>query len=98
MFQLHSQLAADTVVLNDLPLCRVLIMRYLRGEKLNIAALGNLVPQRHLHHIVCYVGDLAWPRPVLGVITATPYSQTELAKLQQPGSLIHHQNKSFIAC
>ncbi|HET8850254.1 MAG TPA: HIT family protein [Marinobacter sp.] len=36
------------------------------GDKLNVAALGNMVPQLHLHHIVRYEGDPAWPGPVWG--------------------------------
>ena len=37
-----------------------------KGEKLNVAALGNVVPQLHLHHIVRYASDPAWPGPVFG--------------------------------
>jgi diadenosine tetraphosphate (Ap4A) HIT family hydrolase len=34
------------------------------GEKLNIAALGNVVPQLHVHVILRHAGDAAWPAPV----------------------------------
>ena len=51
--------------------------RMLQGEfkpyKLNIAALGNLVPQLHLHVIARYQDDIAWPRPVWGMAAAQPY-------------------------
>ena len=47
-------------------------------HKLNMAALGNQVPQLHLHHIVRYRGDPAWPRPVWGVVPAVPYRGSEL--------------------
>ncbi|MFD0323038.1 MULTISPECIES: HIT domain-containing protein [Lysobacter] len=43
-------------------------------HKLNIAALGNLVPQLHVHVIARYREDIAWPRPVWGMATAQPYS------------------------
>jgi diadenosine tetraphosphate (Ap4A) HIT family hydrolase len=36
------------------------------GDKLNVAALGNQVPQLHLHHIVRYTADAAWPAPIWG--------------------------------
>ena len=36
------------------------IMRIFSGEKLNIAALGNVTPQLHVHHIVRYSTDPAW--------------------------------------
>lgn len=37
-----------------------------RCDKLNIAALGNVVPQLHVHVIARRHGDPAWPRPVWG--------------------------------
>lgn len=44
------------------------------GDKLNVAALGNVVPQLHLHHIVRRVGDPAWPGPVWGKALPQPYT------------------------
>lgn len=119
-FTLHERLAADSLVLGDFPLCRLLLMndaqypwcilvprragvreiyelgeadqRQLlrescalsralmegfKGEKLNIAALGNVVPQLHLHHVVRYTHDAAWPFPVWGRHPARPYSDAE---------------------
>ncbi|SEQ82560.1 Diadenosine tetraphosphate (Ap4A) hydrolase [Solimonas aquatica] len=49
------------------------LMRLFTGDKLNVAALGNMVPQLHLHHIVRRVGDPAWPAPVWGRHPAQPY-------------------------
>lgn len=43
------------------------LMSYFRGDKLNIAALGNMVPQLHVHHIVRFRHDCAWPKPVWGI-------------------------------
>jgi diadenosine tetraphosphate (Ap4A) HIT family hydrolase len=54
-----------------------LLMSHFRGDKLNIAALGNMVPQLHVHHIVRYSSDAAWPRPVWGVAAARPYEAEE---------------------
>ena len=48
-------------------------------DKLNIAALGNVVPQLHLHHIARYRTDAAWPAPVWGRVPAKPYLEYELA-------------------
>jgi diadenosine tetraphosphate (Ap4A) HIT family hydrolase len=42
-------------------------------HKLNVAALGNSVRQLHIHVIARFREDVAWPRPVWGVGTATPY-------------------------
>lgn len=49
-----------------------------KADKMNIAAIGNLVPQLHVHHIVRYRNDPAWPAPVWGKLPALPYSQQEL--------------------
>lgn len=43
------------------------------ADKLNIAALGNVVPQLHLHHIARMHGDAAWPGPIWGVKPAIAY-------------------------
>lgn len=47
-------------------------------DKLNIAALGNVVPQLHLHHVVRYKSDPAWPAPVWGKVTACVYTAAAL--------------------
>lgn len=126
-FALHQRLAADTRVVGDLPLCRVLLMNDARfqwwilvprradlveaydlppedqatlwaeattagqalmqatgGDKLNLAALGNQVPQLHLHVIARQQGDAAWPGPVWGVGTAEPLSEADAqTRIQQ---------------
>jgi diadenosine tetraphosphate (Ap4A) HIT family hydrolase len=43
-------------------------------DKLNVAALGNVVPQLHVHVIARRRGDPAWPRPVWGAVPAKPYA------------------------
>lgn len=50
-------------------------------EKLNLAALGNMVPQLHLHHIARFTTDVAWPAPVWGKVERVPYNESELAQL-----------------
>ncbi|MDD5271315.1 MAG: HIT domain-containing protein [Methylovulum sp.] len=50
-----------------------------QADKMNIAAIGNLVPQLHIHHIVRYQTDKAWPAPVWGKFAAIPYGPAQLA-------------------
>jgi diadenosine tetraphosphate (Ap4A) HIT family hydrolase len=52
-----------------------LLMQHWRGHKLNVAALGNVVPQLHVHHIVRQTTDPAWPKPVWGAVPAQPYAK-----------------------
>ncbi len=52
-----------------------------RADKMNIAALGNMVPQLHLHIIARYKTDAAWPNPVWNSgSAATPYHASELSE------------------
>jgi diadenosine tetraphosphate (Ap4A) HIT family hydrolase len=48
-----------------------------KADKMNIASIGNIVPQLHIHHIVRYQTDAAWPAPVWGKFPAVPYSDTQ---------------------
>jgi diadenosine tetraphosphate (Ap4A) HIT family hydrolase len=47
-------------------------------EKLNIAALGNVTPQLHVHVVGRRGDDAAWPQPVWGVGEARPYEAADL--------------------
>ena len=59
------------------------MMELFAGDKLNVAALGNMVPQLHLHHIVRYQDDPAWPGPVWGVQPPVTYGEAELARVRE---------------
>jgi diadenosine tetraphosphate (Ap4A) HIT family hydrolase len=47
-------------------------------DKLNIAALGNVVSQLHVHVIARREGDAGWPRPVWGAAAPMPYDKSAL--------------------
>jgi len=125
-FVLHPRLAADSHLLCDWPLCRVMLMndaRYpwlilvprrpeiievhelpacergvlieeiarasgalkARSEvaKVNVGALGNIVPQLHVHVVGRSPHDAAWPGPVWGSGERTPYAPDRLESLAQ---------------
>lgn len=69
---------ADRLMLLD-ESCRLgeSLMRHFAGDKLNVAALGNLVPQLHLHHVVRSHEDPAWPGPVWGHSAPSRYRAGE---------------------
>ncbi len=50
-----------------------------KADKMNIAAIGNMVPQLHIHHIVRYKSDKAWPAPIWGKFDTVPYAEQEIA-------------------
>jgi len=49
-----------------------------QADKMNIAAIGNLIPQLHIHHIVRYQSDSAWPAPVWGKFDPIPHSEAQI--------------------
>lgn len=56
----------------------------LHPDKLNIAAIGNMVPQLHVHHVARFTGDDAWPATVWGHGTARPYAGDEWRAASAP--------------
>jgi diadenosine tetraphosphate (Ap4A) HIT family hydrolase len=46
-------------------------------DKLNVAAIGNIVAQLHMHHICRFKNDVAWPAPVWGRQAMIAYSEHE---------------------
>lgn len=50
-----------------------------QADKMNVAALGNMVRQLHVHVIARHEGDAAWPGPVWGVGAAQDYADDALA-------------------
>jgi diadenosine tetraphosphate (Ap4A) HIT family hydrolase len=49
-------------------------------DKLNVASLGNAVPQLHVHVIARFHGDAAWPKPVWGQSQAVPYAEKDASE------------------
>jgi diadenosine tetraphosphate (Ap4A) HIT family hydrolase len=69
--QLVSEITLLARVLKDVTSC----------DKLNIATIGNVVPQLHVHIVARRRDDAAWPRPVWGTVAARPYEPAERDRL-----------------
>lgn len=52
-----------------------------KPHKLNVAMLGNVISQLHIHHIARFNTDAAWPDPVWNTVPAKPYSASDLRKI-----------------
>lgn len=68
-----------------------------QADKMNIAAIGNMVPQLHIHHIVRYRTDRAWPAPVWGKFDAVPYTEQQITDnlsmvRKQLGNYLHFEH------
>lgn len=58
------------------------VLRALTGcDKLNVAALGNMVRQLHIHVIARFETDAAWPKPVWGTGQTAPYAPADAEAL-----------------
>jgi diadenosine tetraphosphate (Ap4A) HIT family hydrolase len=53
-------------------------------DKLNVAALGNMVPQLHVHIIARFRTDPAWPKPVWGAVPPKDYNREDLHSFANP--------------
>jgi diadenosine tetraphosphate (Ap4A) HIT family hydrolase len=79
--EMHELTKEDRLTLVEEIACVSRIMEEIyRPDKINIGALGNLVPQLHIHIIARFRKDRAWPGPVWGNAAPEPYSGTELAE------------------
>ncbi|WAC43879.1 HIT domain-containing protein [Pseudomonas sp. SL4(2022)] len=65
------------------------------ADKMNVATLGNVVSQLHMHVIVRRREDVAWPAPVWGKHPAQPYTPEQLAVLKARLRLVLTGNFSF---
>lgn len=54
----------------------------LQPDKLNVAAIGNIVPQLHVHLVARFRSDPVWPAPIWGRTPPHPYNSATAAELQ----------------
>ena len=76
--------ADQQVLLDEINRCAHVLHALERPDKLNIAALGNVVPQLHVHVIARHTRDAAWPRPVWTVGERDPYAPDALLRRLAP--------------
>ncbi len=78
--EIHELAAADRrILIEEIARASALMQDAFGADKMNIAALGNQVPQLHVHLIARFSGDPAWPNPVWGHGAPRPMSDAELA-------------------
>ncbi len=80
--EIHHLSAEDqTILWGEIIRVSKLLETEFKPKKMNVGALGNIVSQLHIHIIARNEDDPAWPGPVWGHSTATPYSENESEKL-----------------
>jgi len=66
------------------------------ADKMNVATLGNMVSQLHMHVIVRRKNDPAWPAPVWGRHPTVPYAGDEVSAILQKLKLVLTNNFHFL--
>ncbi|HET9229368.1 MAG TPA: HIT family protein, partial [Thermoanaerobaculia bacterium] len=80
---IHELAEEDRAVLiEEVARASVAMARLFRPDKMNVGALGNVVPQLHVHVVARFASDPAWPGPVWGSGAAVPYVEEELEELK----------------
>lgn len=73
---------ARYVLMDEISQISSIVRAYFKPDKLNIAALGNQVPQLHIHIVGRFIGDELWPHGIWQKEQQTiPYSENELHPL-----------------
>lgn len=73
----HLPEQEQRLLMSEIALASRVLERLHHPHKLNVGALGNLVPQLHVHVVARYEHDRAWPGPIWGAGQSRPYSETE---------------------
>ncbi len=77
--EMHDMSNADQMrLMTDITHISKAMQKVWQADKVNVAALGNMVPQLHIHIIMLYRDDAAWPGPIWGVGAAQHYSDAAL--------------------
>lgn len=66
------------------------------ADKLNVAALGNVVSQLHMHVIVRKRADAAWPAPVWGKHAAVAYTAEQVSAIRERLRLVLNEDFTFL--
>ena len=67
------------------------------ARKMNIAALGNVVAQLHIHHVVRQETDPAWPAPVWGAVAAVPLTDEQIHDIHHKLEVMMTGEVNFLA-
>lgn len=84
--EMHELPAQDQVqLIREIGMAQQALQTLYTPDKINTAALGNMVPQLHIHIFARYKTDAAWPKPVWAIQTdEIPYTETDkLAEIQK---------------
>ncbi len=80
LFELDK--AQQKVLLEEINFLSQFVTEEFKVDKLNIATIGNIVPQLHVHVVGRQKNDVAWPHPVWGISAQKPYSEAQVKTIK----------------
>jgi diadenosine tetraphosphate (Ap4A) HIT family hydrolase len=72
--------AEQAALMDELALVSRALKDETRCDKLNVAAIGNMVPQLHIHIVARRKDDAAWPKPVWGAVPRCGYEAAAMER------------------
>jgi diadenosine tetraphosphate (Ap4A) HIT family hydrolase len=78
----HLELDDQNMLFKEIVQASNIVETIFSPDKINVGALGNLVPQLHVHVIARFKDDVAWPDPVWGYGDTIPYGPRKRERLQ----------------
>ncbi|WP_028117330.1 HIT domain-containing protein [Ferrimonas senticii] len=57
-----------------------MLEQHTQADKINVAAIGNVVSQLHIHHVARFQTDPCWPKPIWGQLPMQPYDPATLSQ------------------
>ena len=79
----HIPVERQMDVMNDISIASNVMEKLHQPVSLNVAALGNVVTQLHIHVVARFKEDATWPGPIWGQVPVKPYTEEEITKISQ---------------
>jgi diadenosine tetraphosphate (Ap4A) HIT family hydrolase len=71
------------ILLSEINYVSKILKKHLNVDKINIASLGNIVSQLHIHIIGRYFNDISYPKPIWGQVNSVKYDEIKISNFKE---------------
>ena len=71
------------ILLSEINYVSKILKKHLNVDKINIASLGNVVSQLHIHIIGRYFNDISYPKPIWGQVDSVEYDERKISNFKE---------------
>ncbi|MAZ80694.1 MAG: HIT family protein [Rickettsiales bacterium] len=71
------------ILLSEINYVSKILKKHLNVDKINIASLGNIVSQLHIHIIGRYFNDISYPKPIWGEVDSVEYNEIKISNFKE---------------